>query len=311
MQGPRSRRTFLRDGTVATAALTAGLSATPRGARAAGPDKVAHVCAKCGAQFPETEKPPERCPLCSDERQWVAITGQTWTTLDAIRATHENSIEKEEEDLYSINTSPKYGVGQRAFLIRTPGGNVLWDCVPLIDDATVKRIQELGGIKEIAISHPHYYTTMVDWSRAFDDAPIHIHELDRPWVTRPDPCVRPWDGKTKTLVGGLSLVHTGGHFEGYQVLHWPGGAGGRGVLMAGDQPQVCMDPEQVSFMWSYPNYIPLNAPIIEHVMTCLDPLKYDRVYGSFAFRGRHGLIVEGGKELVRRCADRYLRAVRA
>jgi len=36
-------------------------------------------------------------------------------------------------------------------------GNILWDCVSLIDSDTVARIQALGGISAIAISHPHYY----------------------------------------------------------------------------------------------------------------------------------------------------------
>src|SRR5262249_3813274 len=161
--------------------------------------------------------------------------GQQWTTLERLRKTHKNIIKQEEERLYSINTEPRFGIGQRAFLIQTPAGNLLWDCVGLIDEATVARIQELGGIAGIAISDPHYYTAMVEWSRAFGDAPIHIHEAERPWVMRPDPCIRFWKGERKTVLGSLPLVCTGGHFEGYQVLLWRAGAEGRGVLMAGDQ----------------------------------------------------------------------------
>jgi hypothetical protein len=208
------------------------------------------ICVTCATQFAESEAPPERCPICEDERQYVNPDGQQWTTLEALRSTYKNVIEQEEAGLYSINTEPKFGIGQRAFLIRTPEGNVLWDCVALLDDATIARIEELGGVAEIAVSHPHYYSTMVEWSRAFGGAPIHIHEAERPWVMRPDPCIRFWKGRILELRGGLRLVSTGGHFEGYQVLHWPSGAEGRGALMAGDQPQICMDPEQVSFMYS-------------------------------------------------------------
>src|SRR5262249_15448872 len=154
------------------------------------------------------------------------------------------------------NPEPKVGIGQRAFLIQTARGNILWDCVALLDEATIRRLKELGGIAEIAVSHPHYYTTMIEWSKACGGAPIHIHSLDRKWVMRRDPCVQFWEGDTKELTGGLRLVCTGGHFDGFQVLHWPAGAKGKGVLMAGDQPQVCMDPKQVSFMYSYPNFIP-------------------------------------------------------
>jgi hypothetical protein len=79
-------------------------------------------------------------------------------------------------------------------------------------------------------------------------------------------------------------------------------------LMAGDQPQICMDPKQVSFMYSYPNYIPLNASAIRRVLECLDKLDYDRVYGAFFIRGK-GIIPEKGKEIVKRSGERYLRAI--
>lgn len=299
----------MRDTSITAAGLTVLASASPAQADAAGePGRTCYSCVTCGIQFTESTKPPEKCPICEDERQYVPPEGQMWTTLDQIRAKFKNTIKIEEKNLHSINASPKLNIGQRAFLIQTPEGNVLWDCVGLIDDATVARIKELGGIAEIAISHPHYYTSMVEWSRAFNNAPIHIHEAETPWVMRPDPCVRYWKGESLSLRGGLRLIRTGGHFEGYQVLHWPAGAEGRGVLMAGDQPQICMDPKQVSFMYSYPNFIPLNGPTIRHVMACLEPLNFDRVYGAFVVRGK-GIIPTGGKEVVRRSAERYLRAI--
>ena len=116
---------------------------------------------------PRVGPPAGVCPICEDERQYVNPDGQKWTTLEDLRASHKNRIKKEEDGLYSINTEPKFGIGQRAFLIQTDGGNVLWDCVGLVDDATIGKVNELGGIAEIAISHPHYYTSMVEWSRAF------------------------------------------------------------------------------------------------------------------------------------------------
>jgi hypothetical protein len=272
-------------------------------------DGTPFICVTCGTQFPESARPPDHCAICDDERQYVPPEGQKWTTMEELRSSHRNLIKQEEAGLYSITPEPKVGIGQRAFVIQTPKGNVLWDCVALLDDPTIARIKELGGIADIAISHPHYYTTMVEWSRAFGDAPIHIHEAERPWVMRPDPSVRFWSGRSLELRDGLKLISTGGHFEGYQVLHWPRGAEGRGALMAGDQPQICMDPKQVTFMYSYPNYIPLNAPAIRHVVECLAPLDYDRLYGAFFTRGK-GIVPTHAKEVVARSAERYLRAIR-
>lgn len=297
----------MRETSIAAAALS---TRTMPAAAEAATDGTAYLCVTCGTQFTESARPPKHCAICEDERQYVGPDGQEWTTLEQIRSSHKNTIKKEEEHLYSINMAPRFGIGQRAFLIQTPRGNLLWDCVALIDDATISQIQALGGIAAIAISHPHYYTSMVEWSRAFGNAPIHIHEAERPWVMRPDPCVHFWTGESQTLLESLPLVRTGGHFEGYQVLLFPSGAAGKGALMAGDQPQICMDPKQVSFMWSYPNYIPLNPPTIRHILKCLDALEFDRIYGAFFIRGK-GIVPTRGKEVVRRSAERYLRAIQS
>ena len=243
-----------------------------------------YLCVCCGIQLAESDGPPAHCPICEDERQYVGWEGQQWTTLDDMQGKYTNSIEEEEPGLHSIHTQPKIGIGQRALLVRTPQGNLLWDCVPLLDEATVAAVNALGGISAIAVSHPHYYTTMAAWSHAFGHVPVFIHRADEQWVLRPDPVVQFWEGGSKELFGGLRLVNTGGHFEGFQVLHWLAGAAGKGALLSGDQPQVCMDRRWVSFMYSYPNLIPLPAAAIRRIARALEPLHYDRVYGAFPGR---------------------------
>jgi glyoxylase-like metal-dependent hydrolase (beta-lactamase superfamily II) len=217
------------------------------------------ICVTCGIEYPESAEAPAHCVICEDERQYVRADGQAWTTLDRLRETHRNEVGREEEGVEWVQTTPTFAIGQRAYLVPTPDGNVLWDCLTLLDQATVDWIRQRGGIKAIAISHPHYYSTMIDWSRAFGDCPVWIHADDRQWVVRPDPVVRFWTGEAQPLLGGLTLVRCGGHFAGYQVMHWPQGASGRGVLFAGDQPQVCLDRRWVTFMYSYPNWIPFDA----------------------------------------------------
>jgi hypothetical protein len=263
------------------------------------------VCVTCGTQFAESAREPDGCPICLDERQYVGPGGQKWTTLEELRRTHQNVFAEEEPGLHGIHPQPKAGIGQRAFLVRTPAGNLLWDCVPLIDDATVAAVNRLGGLAGIAVSHPHYYTAMVEWSRAFGTVPVHIHERDSQWVTRPDPAIRFWGGDALPLFGGLTLVRTGGHFDGFQVLHWPTGADDRGVLLCGDQPYVCADPQWVSFMWSYPNLIPLGPAAIHQIERALAPLAFDRLYGAFPGQ-RVGADAKG---VVRRSAERYLRKI--
>ena len=60
-----------------------------------------------------------------------------------------------------ILTEPRFGIGQRALLVETPDGNVLWDCVSLIDDETVAAIEARGGIAGLA---PRWLTAHVDSS---------------------------------------------------------------------------------------------------------------------------------------------------
>ncbi|HEX8203996.1 MAG TPA: MBL fold metallo-hydrolase [Isosphaeraceae bacterium] len=265
------------------------------------------ICTTCGTQHEETQAPPHRCAICEDERQYVGWGGQQWTTLDQLRADHTNQIRAEEPNLTGIGTTPKFGIGQRALLIQTPGGNVLWDCIARIDEATIEAVRDRGGLAAIAISHPHYYASMVEWSRAFGGVPIYLHAADRRWVMRPDPAIIFWEGEALALHDGLTLIRCGGHFEGGTVLHWPAGADGTGVLLCGDILQVGMDRRHVSFLYSYPNYIPLPAGAVRRVIAAVDPYAYDRIYG-FMF----DLVIQAGaRAAVRRSAERYLRAIGA
>lgn len=265
----------------------------------------AWLCVTCGTQYAASESAPAECPICLDPRQYVGWSGQQWTTLESLAKTHRNVISEEEPGVYSIHTKPDFGIGQRAFLLRTGKGNLLWDCVALLDDATRREVNALGGVDAIAISHPHYYTTMVDWSRAFGDPPVWLHESDEKWVMRPDGCVHFWTGETKQLLDGIQLIRTGGHFDGYQVAHWASGSDGQGTLFAGDQPEVCMDRNWVTFMYSYPNFIPLNARAVRAIGGALQPFPFSRLYA--AFPGRE--LRSNAKEIVVRSAERYLRAI--
>jgi glyoxylase-like metal-dependent hydrolase (beta-lactamase superfamily II) len=209
-----------------------------------------------------------------------------------------------EPNLTGIGVHPDFAIGQRALLVQTSEGNLLWDCVSLIDDPTIAAIRALGGIRAIAISHPHYYSSMVEWSQAFD-APIYIHEAERQWVMRPDPAITFWAGETRPLFDGLTLVRCGGHFEGGQVAHWPAGADDKGVLLTGDIIQVIPDTRYVSFMYSYPNLIPLPATTVQHIAAAVAPYDFDRIYGAWWPR----VIPSDAYAAVRRSADRYVAAL--
>jgi glyoxylase-like metal-dependent hydrolase (beta-lactamase superfamily II) len=264
----------------------------------------AFICTACGTEFPASAQPAEACPICTEERQFVPAAGQRWTTLEELAREYANSFRQHEPGVLSITTAPHFAIGQRAFLIATKHGNVLWDCIALLDDATVTLFRALGGVSAIGISHPHFYTTMNRWAEAFG-APVCLHEADRRWVMSPGGRLVFWSEEQRELLPGVTLVHCGGHFAGGTVLHWTGGAEGRGVLFSGDILQVVPDRRHVSFMRSYPNLMPASAQVVERVVAPLAAFRFDRIYGAFAERE----ILSDGEAAVRRSAARYIDAV--
>jgi glyoxylase-like metal-dependent hydrolase (beta-lactamase superfamily II) len=261
------------------------------------------ICRTCGAQYAGARAD---CPICLDERQYVGWDGQQWTTLAELAAAgHRGRIEDEGPGLTGIGTEPGFAIGQRALLVRTPGGNVLWDMITYLDDELVRQVSELGGVSAIAISHPHYYGTMAEWAQAFG-APVYIHAADREWIARPDPAVVLWEGETRQIGDGLTLINLGVHFAGGQVLHWADGEDGAGALLSGDIVQVVPDRRWVSFMYSYPNLIPERPGVISRAVELLAPYPFERVYGAWWRR----VVQADGAAAVRRSADRYLRYAR-
>ncbi|TLS36127.1 MBL fold metallo-hydrolase [Pseudalkalibacillus caeni] len=257
------------------------------------------ICKTCGTQY---EGSPIECPICLDERQYVGHNGQEWTTLREMKEKRfENEFTKIEPNLVSIQTSPEFAISQRALLIQTEEGNFLWDCVSFIDDKTAEEIDKLGGLDGIYISHPHYYSSMVEWAERFD-CEVYVHENDQEWIMRPDKRVRTWSGKELKVTDSITVIQAGGHFDGSAVLHWTGGAAGEGVLLTGDTIYVVPDREWVSFMYSYPNLIPLAESEIETIVDRVEPYHFERIYGAWP----NSIVKSNAKQSIKRSAERYL-----
>jgi hypothetical protein len=253
------------------------------------------ICVTCGVQY---GAPRDDCPVCEDPRQYVPVEGQQWTTLEALHADHANAIRPEGE-LIGVATEPRFAIGQRALVVPAGASNVLWDCITLLDNSTALALEELGGLSAIAISHPHYYSSMVEWAHRFE-CPVWLHADDRAWVMRDDPALQFWSGETHSLGNGLTLIRCGGHFAGGTVLQR------EGDLLTGDIVQVIPDRAWVSFMYSFPNYIPLPEAEIRSIEAALEPFAFERIYGAW-----WGTVIpRDGKGIVRRSAQRYVDALR-
>src|SRR5205814_1412387 len=233
-------------------------------------------------------------------------TGTDGRTLGRLCADHNNRRQVEAPRLRGIGTEPEFAIGQRALLLQSPGGNLLWDCISLLDAETIAEVNARGGIRAIAISHPHFYSSMIEWAECFD-ARIFLHSADHEWVMRKSLRIQFWEGSTLSLWDGLKLINCGGHFEGGTVLHRPTDANGKGALLTSDIITVAQDRRYVSFMRSYPNIIPLGASAIRRIVERIEPFSFEQIYGGWWKAN----ILADAKAAVTRSAERYLRWISA
>ncbi|PGH28014.1 hypothetical protein AJ80_00269 [Polytolypa hystricis UAMH7299] len=262
------------------------------------------ICGACGVQY--NTRAVKSCKICDDPRQYVAPGGQWWTTLREMQESkkykNEFHMDKNHSGMISIFTVPQVAIGQRAILCCTSKGNILWDCITFIDDETVRRIQNLGGIRAIVISHPHYFSTSIHWAKAFN-CPVYISEEDKIWLMRvaegtqsintiktPIEKASPrhvfWKGPELDL-GDVKIVKVGGHFPGSSVLLWKETkklliADSITVVPSGVY-HVDRPPGTVSFtfMWSYPNMIPLPPDEVHSIWKAVSKLDFDDTHGAF------------------------------
>lgn len=303
-----NRKDFIKTGVLATAGLvsTTSMGNMKKGGQMENKLKIkdvkkANICKTCGTRYAAEKFNEDKCPICLDDRQYLREYGQEWVSYEGLTQKHMVKISPLEDDIFELTTVPSFAIGQRALLIATSEGNILWDCIPLLDEATYAFIKSRGGLKAIAISHPHYYSLMAEWARAFD-CKIYLHEKDKVWVMDDDTDVKYWGGEKHKLVPGLEIIHTGGHFPGSSVLHFkPSHKEGR--LLVGDSLYLSRDKKHISAMFSYPNVIPLASDELNNVFEGISRLEFDALYGAFGWQNIHS----GAKKIFENSFKRYHR----
>jgi len=237
-------------------------------------------CATCGVEYgTERDALPAVCPICADERQYVPQTGQAWVTQGELADRAEVRVAELGPDQWGV-TAVGVGIGQTMQVIRTPAGVMLWDPTGLADVETADFIRALGPVRLIVASHPHMYGAQLSWSRALGHASVLVNAADETWLQRRDPAIVTWSGK-RAVSDALYLQTLGGHFPGSAIAHWTGGAGGAGVVLAGDTIMVNPDHETVSFLRSYPNRIPLSAHVVERIAGAISGIRYQQIWSNF------------------------------
>lgn len=232
-----------------------------------------------------------------------------WTTLAEMAGHYRNVFTPLGDGVTGICTAPAFGIGPEVFLLQTAAGNVLWDCLACLDASTIDQIHALRGISAIVISHPHMFGSVVEWSHSLGKIPVFIHEDNRRWMARPDPVIHWWQGEKMEIDSALTVIRCGGHFPGSSILYWRNGAGGKGALFTGDGILPVEDRRWVSFMYSYPNLIPISKRAVEKIVSSVAPLEFDRLYGGpmYGSCGARPIIATGAKEVVLRSAERYIK----
>ncbi len=259
------------------------------------------ICTGCGTQYAAAAEPPTSCRICTDDRQYVPRGGQAWTTHERLARAHRLRVEPD-DGLLGVGVDGGFGIPQRALVVATGAGTILWDCVSLVTD---EAIEAVGPVDLIAISHPHFYASMVEWSDAYGGIPILVHADDASWIARPAPQIETWSGRRHRLGPTAELLHLPGHFPGSAALHWTDAPDQRSALLTGDSLHVAADRRHVSVMHSVPNHVPVGPATIRELRKRLEGLHFDDVYG-FTW----GLnIIGGADDAVRQSLDRYLAAI--
>ncbi|MEM8590887.1 MAG: MBL fold metallo-hydrolase [Pseudomonadota bacterium] len=256
------------------------------------------ICRTCGTNYAHQ---PNSCPICLDPRQFVPATGQAWDKASAIAQRHKVTFTQLSDTLTELTHTPEYAIGQRAILVETPQGNILWDCLAHFDAPALAEIEARGGLHAIAISHPHFFGAVTSLS-AHVNAPAYIHAADAHWLQRQGPRITFWSGPSLKLWEGASLHQCGGHFEGSNVLHLDHG---NGILLTGDTVAVGADRTSISAMRSYPNRLPLGPTAIQAIQKAMAPLRFDALYSATSGAN----IPTGAKEIVTTSLTRYLESI--
>lgn len=276
-------------------------------------DAALPICDNCGTQY--TTKPEGDCSICSDDREFVRASGQEWTTLGELSEsrTHSLMVDTEDPRIAFIQCKPAFAIDQTPFLLNTSGGHYIWDCQAPFTPALGTYLSSLEpALKAIVISHPHFFSTSLTWSRALH-VPLYVCETDREWYQRrgeigPDDEVKWWTGR-REIGPGVTVVQCGGHFPGSSVLHWdrslePGDGPKTGVLLTADTMMVCMDRKGFTFMWSYPNMTPLRPKDAVEVVKAVDEFEFEVASSSWP----NTMIRCDAKRLMHMSLERYLDA---
>lgn len=236
------------------------------------------ACTNCGF-WQRWFARPTTCPVCLDVRNELPPHGFELLSAAEVAGRLTCRWREAMPGVEEFLTEPRFGLDGHGWLLRHPEGNVAFEAAGWYSPEALDRIEALGGIAVLAASHAHAYGALWQLQERFDPPVVAIHTGDLGW-TGAFRVTWPWDDRFEVRPG-LTLVHTGGHFDGHAVLH----DAGRRALFAGDALKVDAGPDgraaAISCHKAYHQRIPLSHGEVRRYRDVLGALTFDSVFTPF------------------------------
>ena len=236
-----------------------------------------YACSNCGHWQRYFAVPPD-CPVCSDVRNDLPENGWDFVTPAQLAPRLAYHWREAIPGVWEFWSTPRFGLDSHGWLLTYPDGNVAFECAPFYDAAQLAQIEALGGVRVLAASHPHGYGAL--WQLQDRFAPeVLIQKDDLPW-TKAMRVTRPYDSQYE-IRPGLTLHHTGGHYEGHAILY----DSERRAVFAGDALKIDMDvggtASGLSCHKAYHKQIPLTPDEARHYRRIFERLDFTTVFTPF------------------------------
>ena len=238
-----------------------------------------YACSNCGHWQRYFAVPPN-CPICSDVRNDLPDDGWDFVTPEQLAPRLQHHWREAIPGVWEFWSTPRFGLDSHGWLICHEDGNVAFEAAPLYDAAQLSKIEALGGIAILAASHPHGYGALHQLQDHFQPA-LLIQKDDLEW-TKAMRVTLPYD-ETIEIHPGLTLHHTGGHYDGHAVLH----DAGRRALFCGDALKIDFGADGrstgLSCHKAYHKQIPLSREEAKRYRAVFEKLDFTTVFTPFDF----------------------------
>ena len=238
-----------------------------------------YACGNCGHWQRYFAAPPH-CPVCSDVRNDLPADGWAFARPHELEQRSQYHWREAIPGVWEFWSTPRFGLDSHGWLLTYPDGNVAFEAAPHYNVAQLQQIERLGGIAHLAASHPHGYGALYQLQDHFKPE-LLIQKDDLQW-TKAMRVTLPYD-EIFEIRPGLTLHHTGGHYEGHAILH----DAERRAVFAGDALKIDFaatgNAQAISCHKAYHKQIPLSHDELRRYRAVFAKLDFTSVFTPFEY----------------------------